>query len=200
MKCLEVGQSICAYLDRELPESAARAVESHLRECEKCRKDFGPLVTFLSVRLPVPVPEGLRDRIVDEVEGTMGWRRNWRRWAFRVCAAAAGVVLVVLVGRMAPVGDPNAMKKSPVGVVLREGASVVPSPWLVSSSVQSVALSGWSNPVGVVVQAMVMENVTRRIIEGSQRVAQVRYRTRVTTPAQYIPQMDLAIFSVLNRL
>jgi hypothetical protein len=88
MKCRAVGRQLSAYLDGDLGSPEARAVSSHLDECEGCRRSLEELRTASEAlrelpRLapPMSLAVELRDRLDVESRGpglALLFRPAWR--------------------------------------------------------------------------------------------------------------------------
>lgn len=91
--CLAIQEHFSAYLDGELPDDKARAVQSHLETCPRCRKEFETFQRLwdLLAAAPVAVPPDLPDRVLARLAPP---RRRW--WAD--LALAASFVLGIFLG------------------------------------------------------------------------------------------------------
>jgi len=115
MKCKEVKKLLSAYLDDELSMNKRQLVEEHLKVCSDCALEFASFqsVDRLTTSLiPEEPPEEyweeyssrLLRRVAPKVERKAGFSlRDWwlsilMRTEFRVATAAAGVVLILLIG------------------------------------------------------------------------------------------------------
>lgn len=172
MECRETEWLIDAYLDRTLSTRVAQDLESHLANCTVCRGQYGPMMELLSTPDDLPVPAGLRDRIVATiadagsgvaVSGPAGRirpgpvRRSGFRWIAWSGAVAASIAFVAVgwmgaewFGRPQPPGDivPNPPSKQ---------TTVVLSPWMLSGLAQAMTAQGSVNPLAFAAQATMTE-------------------------------------------
>ena len=95
MTCLEVRELLPEDAIGVLGELEHQRIQSHLQTCAGCRKeagDLGQAASTLAFSLaPVPVPEGLGDRVVARVRlsaGASGTRRRGRTATVGLVAAA----------------------------------------------------------------------------------------------------------------
>lgn len=115
MKCKEVKKLLSAYLDDELSLNKRQLVEKHLKVCSDCAREFASFrsVDRLTTSLiPEEPPEEyweeyadrILTRVTPKVERKAGvslkpwWLFILMRTEFRVATAAAGVVLILLIG------------------------------------------------------------------------------------------------------
>lgn len=163
MECRDAKLLIEAWWDRELPAEDVAAAQAHLGQCLACRTELGPVTALLTRPEPVPVPAGLRDRILASVQAAPsvpadadpGVRPSrWVRWAQAPWAGALAACLAFMVmGWVASMvrspGEPNAIS-----------AAAAPSPALLMSWAQAMALRGQANPVGIAAHALALEHFT----------------------------------------
>ena len=67
MWCRNVRNELSAFADGELPLAAARAVEEHLVQCERCAEEHKSLRKLVAVTRAIPqedLPAGLQERIL----------------------------------------------------------------------------------------------------------------------------------------
>jgi hypothetical protein len=90
-------------LPSELPAGEAHALEAHLTGCPECEalalaeRQFDARLG--EVMRQVPVPDGLRERILGRLTTERGDRRRvWVGWTARAAAVAALVVIGVIIG------------------------------------------------------------------------------------------------------
>jgi hypothetical protein len=93
---------IPAYCDGQLPAKKARTIAAHLERCERCRRECDEvrLAAALLREIPiVPAP----DNLWADIERHIGTHEtsSSSRWSFRWQLAAAGAVLVLLIGGLA---------------------------------------------------------------------------------------------------
>jgi hypothetical protein len=199
MNCKEFENIIDRYLDCELTDVEAREVQEHLDKCPTCRKEFGPLIEFLNSSWEVKekVPDGLRSRIFNilarqEAFPSRQKRNHWWVWS----AAAAAIVLITFGWWVRPV-PPKQVAAAP------ENPPARINPWIVSSLVQSFAVSGSANPVLSLVQADAMEQWFKETCDTPVLPAQVRYTLYMPEPAKptvEVPILEFAIFSTIQKL
>lgn len=104
--CAAVGEQLSAYLDGELSEAEAEAVEAHLRDCPDCARLCGALRTLridLAGAQLDPPPE-LHTRIMTRVRRENRLRRLRRITAAASVGVAAMFCFVIIGGAMARVG------------------------------------------------------------------------------------------------
>jgi predicted anti-sigma-YlaC factor YlaD len=107
MNCQEVREHLSAWLDAELDEATAAALEAHVGECEACRQEWRQLTALESALgdLAAPPPAGLAEKVLAQIRPP---RR--RQWWQSVALAACLVLGIALGGSMArtfyaPVGS-----------------------------------------------------------------------------------------------
>ncbi len=95
MTCLEVRELLPEHAIGVLGELEHERIQRHLQTCAGCRKEAGDLgqaaSTLAFALAPVPVPEGLDDRVVARVRraaGAPGTRRRARTATVALVAAA----------------------------------------------------------------------------------------------------------------
>lgn len=106
-ECKVIERLLHAWLDGELGEISASAVEEHLRECEDCAREAAGIASLgraLGSLPPVSAPEGLREatlRAARDEESRMTVTDRWRlmtssqkSWSF--ASAFVGLALGVV--------------------------------------------------------------------------------------------------------
>jgi hypothetical protein len=68
MQCRDVDKLMDAWLDHQVADPEATDIRAHLAACERCRREWAGLLTLLRDPMPIEVPPGLRDRIVNKLE------------------------------------------------------------------------------------------------------------------------------------
>src|SRR5262245_34411435 len=53
-ECKEIKESLCEWLDNELPQGQRTSIEQHLRECASCREELDALRTAVSAVQALP--------------------------------------------------------------------------------------------------------------------------------------------------
>jgi anti-sigma factor RsiW len=93
MNCLEVRDSLSAWLDGELAPEVQALVDRHLESCAGCRRELAQLQALDQAlgALETPAPAGLPERVRARL-----WRPPRRRW--QSLALAASLVLGILLG------------------------------------------------------------------------------------------------------
>ncbi|HEY9074578.1 MAG TPA: zf-HC2 domain-containing protein [Desulfobaccales bacterium] len=93
MNCLEVRDSLSAWLDGELAPEVLVMVDRHLESCVGCRRELAQLQALDQAleALDTPAPAGLPERVRARLR-----RPPRRRW--QSLALAASVVLGILLG------------------------------------------------------------------------------------------------------
>lgn len=169
MDCRDVDRLIDPWLDRQLNPAAGDEMEAHLNGCERCRREWGNLLMLLTRPAPVSVPDGLRDRIVGAWESQLAeqapvadpaWHRRLMR--MRPFAAVAACVLFFITGWLvstwwAP--PPAGTYVSPNNTPQRP-ATVVVSPWILSSMAQAAAMPVPLSPAVMLAGGVLPEMVT----------------------------------------
>jgi anti-sigma factor RsiW len=91
--CLEVRDSLSAWLDGELAPEVRALVDRHLPGCADCRRELAQLEALEDVlgALPVKVPVGLPDKVLSRL------RRPRRQW-WQSLALAASLILGIFLG------------------------------------------------------------------------------------------------------
>ena len=124
--CLAVGEALSAYLDGELSETEAAAVEAHLRECPDCARLCAALRN-LRVELAgaeLDPPPALHDRIMTRVR-----RENRLRRIRRITAAAsaglAAMFCFVIIGGAVMSRMSSADEAAPMAADVAEGARIL---------------------------------------------------------------------------
>jgi len=77
MRCQKVRENLSLYIDRALPEKQRAALEKHLHECPRCRREleaFQKMVQVLGRTAEVPAPVTLAPRVRESLEQPAGWR------------------------------------------------------------------------------------------------------------------------------
>jgi hypothetical protein len=102
MTCFEVRDLLPEFAVGVLADDERRRVERHLRWCAGCRKESTDLgtaaATFAFTLAPAPIPQGLRERVVERVRhaaGTPGSRRRARAVGATI---VAGFIAVASLG------------------------------------------------------------------------------------------------------
>jgi len=106
--CRHISSRLGRLLDRELPDSEAAAIRSHLAECPACSGAAASLQA-LDARLGelplAPVPPGILERTMEQARHDSlaarprrDWAAMWRSWplAARLAASAAMAAACVL--------------------------------------------------------------------------------------------------------
>lgn len=108
MNCQRVRDEIKAYIDGELGLIERWQVARHIRTCDACREEeiaMRKLTENLSETEQTPAPEGLRDRVMAELEHEGPSKHISRPWtahpAFQF--AALSLIVVVLAAVLFPV-------------------------------------------------------------------------------------------------
>jgi anti-sigma factor RsiW len=126
MKCSGFDPMIEPYLDGELSSDDARAIESHVAECEACAEELKlarQVSEGLSELTPLDCPDvvtarvrhtmsALRGRMDSVSEENWARRKTWNKTIWQIAAVvalvAAGVVLAVSQSRiLQPIDSPN---------------------------------------------------------------------------------------------
>jgi hypothetical protein len=200
MECRETEWLIDAHLDRTLSTRVAQELESHLASCAGCRARYGPMMELLSCPEDVQVPSGLRDRIAAAVMelphvaapsgkvrrlDTKAGRRVRRVWAPWVGAVAASVAFFVMgwIGSRWWV-NPVPGGGGPGGAGPQPQATVVLSPWVMSSWAQALALQTPSSPLAFVAQAATSELLIESALQPRAAETGRPYSTTREAPAR----------------
>jgi len=106
MQCRRVQARLSAFLDGEIPPREARAVEAHLKACDRCREEREALErTIRMVReLGVePAPDDLCDRVLAGLDDTPSEAKpvgrpvgRWRIWWSAAAAIVVGGAIALL--------------------------------------------------------------------------------------------------------
>lgn len=189
MDCRDVDRLIDPWLDRQLNAAAGDEIEAHVNGCDRCRREWGNLLLLLTRPSPVAMPDGLRDRIVGAWEAHMAEQAPsrlpaWHRrliW-LRPVVAIAACVLFFITGWLVsgwwtqpPAGAPAAVagpENSP--------ATVIVSPWIISSMAQAAAMPAPVCPAVMLAAGVVPEMVTAQRIVDEPAI-------RVFQPPQDVP-------------
>jgi anti-sigma factor RsiW len=93
MNCLEVRDSLSAWLDGELAPEVRALVDRHLQGCAGCRRELAQLEALEEAlgALPVMAPAGLPDQVLSRL------RRPRRQW-WQSLALAASLILGIFLG------------------------------------------------------------------------------------------------------
>jgi len=78
MRCSKVKKLLEAYIDAELPEKVAQAVEKHIEGCPECREEEArvrSLNTLINEAPVMPVPFGFSARVMDRLREEQEVRR-----------------------------------------------------------------------------------------------------------------------------
>ncbi len=170
MNCLEVSRLMDPYLDGELDETAAGEMTAHLAGCGECRRTWGGLVTLLHEPAPVEVPAALRNRIVASLErqtllttkplqSVPAPLHRWYR-GLRYAGALAACMTLFVSGWMVsgwwtashPASGVAQLPPPP-----QAPATVVVSPWMMSSWAQAMVMPGPISPAVMLVQGVAPE-------------------------------------------
>jgi len=107
MDCKAFYESIDAYLDGELEGAQRLAIERHLDECPKCRKEYEDLREVLIGAAQMGMADRAPDGFVQDVMARISQEKTKKpakkskyRWAKIAGSAAAGLVVLVLAGGM----------------------------------------------------------------------------------------------------
>jgi anti-sigma factor RsiW len=138
MNCKKTLLHLNRYLDGELSNREKDQVESHLRGCEACRKQFDTLrrvVGMLDVISVPPVPNGLATRVMAKAQERRSftgrkakaiWPLQWRpgQWFMAAStnmrlAACVLIVLACILG-ISMSQEVFVSQKAPAGVELSE--------------------------------------------------------------------------------
>ena len=98
MDCESIRAMLDAYIDGELPEDEARALENHAQSCEACRQELEAAkllreaLAHMDEEIAVPLEAQAAWRSAVRAEAK---RRGGRKWLRVAYAAAAALVLVV---------------------------------------------------------------------------------------------------------
>jgi len=211
MNCREVNKLMDAWFDRELQPASVAELEAHLSTCAHCQENWGGLVALLTDPEPIEVPLGLRDRIVNRVmeENSVsvspsparppqshGQLPSWIRW-YKYVGAAAACVAFFAAGWLVS----NRWQVKPeTGGQPQQVATVVMSPWMMSSLAQAAAMPGVMSPAAMLAQAVMPELL---IEPASMTEPAVRVRPRVSEfsasqPADEIPP-EMHVLPIVTR-
>ena len=102
MKCNNCNRLLSRYLDRELEQDRARAVEEHLECCPACRDELARLAAA-SERLRALETPGPSPFLVTRVMAEVRLARRGRRPAWARAMVAAAALLLVAGGAFAGV-------------------------------------------------------------------------------------------------
>jgi len=201
MECRDLERLIDAYLDRELPAETAGEVDSHLSSCPKCRREHGALVAMLRPPGPATVPRDLGDQIVAAIDERAAPRTPWRRLrAVRWGAAVAASLALFFTGWASSRywTEPARPVIERVADSPREPATVVVSPWLISSWAQAMLLRGPASPVPLFVQAVAIEELTALRAEPMPASRPRRRAVHRAWPPQQTPaEVDVSALELL---
>jgi hypothetical protein len=219
MDCRDVDQMMDAWLDRELEPASAAEVDAHLAACDRCRRNWGGLVTLLTDPLPIDVPAGLRDRIVARVmeehtghpaRGRIAGKAKagrmpapqerllaWRRYAGAIAACMAFFVTGWLISgwwMKAPKQNGGLDRATPP-------QSVVVSPWLMSSWAQAAMMPGPLSPAVMLAQGAIPELMITptSLDEPTTRVRPHMSRKAATQPAEPLSTPELRVMPMVPR-
>lgn len=160
MDCKVFYESMDAYLDGELEGARRLAIERHLSECPKCRKEYEELREVLIAAAQMGVTDRAPDGFVQGVMAHISQEKTKKpakkskyRWAKIAGSAAAGLVLIVLAGCIAMMSAGYSANTS------------APSEPMAYSSMQSTATGGSMNYKSydydaVAMEEAIMESVT----------------------------------------
>lgn len=202
MECRDMTRLIDSRLDHQLSGVDVREFDAHVASCERCRREYGGLLTLLTRPAPIEVPPGLRDRIVASLErqqapvlklvgGGQVQRSPWIG-VLRTAVGLAACVALFASGWMLS-GWWTASHLPQPGAALvasktPEPATVVISPWMMSSWAQAMAMPGPTSPAVMLVQGMVPEMmiVPPQVEEPSIRVYRRSAPAQSTQPADTV--------------
>lgn len=145
--CAAVGEQLSAYIDGELSEDDAAAVEAHLRDCPDCAKLCSALRTLrvdLAGAQLDPPPE-LHTRIMACVHRENRLRRLRRITAAASVSVAAMFCFVVIGGAMLRTGtDGASMEAAPNNApkLMAQGAEAEQADGIVHYSLADAAMTG----------------------------------------------------------
>lgn len=188
MECRRLDKLMDAYLDRELEPASAAEVDVHLAACDRCRREWGGLVTLLTDPLPIEEPLGLRGRIVarvqEEIPGppariitTFGRTARWMRWHRYVGAVAACMAFFVTGWLVSGWWKGSHILPTDGDTTRSPSVTVVASPWIMSSLAQAAAMTGPISPAVLLAQAVVPELM---ITPAAMNEPTIRMRPRMT--------------------
>jgi anti-sigma factor RsiW len=106
MECHEVRQQLSAWLDHELPETAAAALAVHVEKCAACRQEWLQLQALDAAldNLAAPVPPDLAEKVLARLRPPR--RQRWQSVAVAACLvlglALGGTMTQVFYGPAAP--------------------------------------------------------------------------------------------------
>lgn len=93
LNCLEVRDSLSAWLDDEMAPEVRALVDRHLKGCAACRRELAQLEALEDAlgALPVMAPASLPDKVLSRL------RRPRRQW-WQSMALAASLILGIFLG------------------------------------------------------------------------------------------------------
>jgi anti-sigma factor RsiW len=213
MECRSVDKLMDAYLDRELEPASAAEVGAHLAACDRCRREWGGLVTLLTDPLPVNEPLGLRDRIVarvmEEYPGpparlstSTARPIRWMRW-YRYAGAVAACMAFFVTGWLV-----SGWWKGPHilptdgGTTRPPSAQVVASPWMMSTLAQAAAMTGPISPAVLLAQGVVPELMVTpaAMSEPTIRVRPQSMGKAATQPAEPLTAPEFHVLPMAPRV
>jgi anti-sigma factor RsiW len=108
LTCYRTRRQIGAYLDRALPEPAARSAAVHVEHCPRCRRELGELERLRSLVRGLPQPRdpdwtGFWQGVVRGVEDSRLRGRAAipaRRWRWHPRFAFGGVLAAILLATL----------------------------------------------------------------------------------------------------
>ncbi len=112
MTCHEFETQLDAYAHGTIDEEAAAALELHASECHACETRIDGLPRVSPVAFSPALPPGLRAVTLAAVEQTRV-QRTRRRWVVGAALAAAALITIVALPRLARVAAPGTVASAP---------------------------------------------------------------------------------------
>ncbi len=108
MNCNDFENLVIDYLENTLPAPLRSQVESHLSECEKCRKQAGQekLLMEQLIKIPVePCPDEIIDHVIESIslprssfkERILKWLDPGHPWRYGFVSVAGSIVIILIV-------------------------------------------------------------------------------------------------------
>lgn len=119
MACRSLDGDLSAYLDRQLAPGAARRVERHLQQCDRCRAELAELGAMKALLAGAPLPQappGLWDAVhanLREHAGRQQPQPPARLWLARVWGRAPVIATGLAVLLLAAVLPVQYLEQSP---------------------------------------------------------------------------------------
>lgn len=101
MKCFDVRENLSLYIDGELERAKAKELESHIEECDECRREllfFRDMVKAVGEIKEEELPENFHSDMMKKIKNIEKKQYFFRRGIFsKMTTMVAGVVVIICV-------------------------------------------------------------------------------------------------------